>query len=113
MNMRLVGVQVLACWRNLTDCRGKPKLASNKKGEAARPRHENRPGKLILRRGGFRHDVDAAARLVEGDLAVHEGEQRPVATGADVLAGDEFRAALADEDAAGGEIGSGRGRGRE
>ena len=45
----------------------------------------------------------AAAVLVELHLAVHEGEQRPIAAGADVLARDKFGAALADEDAAGGD----------
>ena len=38
--------------------------------------------------------------LVEQHCAVGEREQRPVATNADVLAGDEFAAALADDDAA-------------
>src|SRR5579884_2696033 len=52
-------------------------------------------------RGG--NDVDALAALVELDFAVHEGEQRPIAAGADILPGGKFRAALADEYAAGGD----------
>ena len=56
---------------------------------------------LILRRR-FGDNVNAAAVLVEQNLAVGERKQRPVATGADILARDKFAAALADEDAAGG-----------
>src|SRR5206468_3722109 len=40
------------------------------------------------------------AAFVEHDLAVGQREQGPVAPGADVAAGDEFGAALADDDAA-------------
>jgi len=58
--------------------------------------------RLILGRS-FGDDIDAVAAFIEGDLAIGEGEQRPIATGADVLTGDELRAALADEDAAGGD----------
>jgi hypothetical protein len=56
--------------------------------------------KLILRGGGLGHDVHAAAVLVELHLAVHERKERPIAARADVLARDEFAAALADDDAA-------------
>lgn len=43
------------------------------------------------------------AILVEFHLAVGEREERPVAAGADVLASFKFCAALADDDAAGGD----------
>jgi hypothetical protein len=45
-------------------------------------------------------DLDPAAGLVELDDSVLEGEERPIATGADILAGMQFRAALADENVA-------------
>ena len=61
------------------------------------------PGGSTGGRGRFRHHVDAVAILVESDFAIHQGEQCPVAPGADVLAGDELGPALADEDAAGGD----------
>src|SRR6266446_5384972 len=59
--------------------------------------------KLIVgrRRGGL--DIDPLAPFVELHLAVDQREQCPVAAGADVLAGDEFGAALADQDAARGD----------
>src|SRR5581483_3453850 len=66
------------------------------------PRFEIFTANLILRRG-FGHHVHAAAFLVEHDLAVREGEQCPVATGADIFARDKFAAALANDDAAGGD----------
>jgi len=59
----------------------------------------------MMRLGGLsegRH-VDALALAVEEHLAVHEGEQGPIAAGADVLARDELRTALTHEDAAGGD----------
>jgi hypothetical protein len=49
-------------------------------------------------------DVHAAAFAVELDLAIDEGEQGPVASGADIVARDEFGAALADDDAARGDM---------
>src|SRR5947207_6467287 len=55
---------------------------------------------LIARGRGRRQHVDPFAILVEHHLAVHEGEQSPVAPRADIVAGDELRAALADENAA-------------
>ena len=67
---------------------------------------------LIVRRGisdshpdshPHRDNVDPFAAFVEGDLAVHQGEQRPVSAGADIAAGHEFGAALADNDAAGAD----------
>jgi len=41
--------------------------------------------------------------LIERDFAVCESEQGPITTRADILTGDEFRAALADENAAGSD----------
>jgi hypothetical protein len=65
------------------------------------PRFENCSRRnLILRGGGFGHDVHAAAVLVELHLAVHERKERPIASRADVLARDELAAALAHDDAA-------------
>ena len=65
------------------------------------PRFKNyHAGKSIFRGCGFGHDVHAAAVLVELHLAVHERKERPIATRADVLARDEFAAALADDNAA-------------
>ena len=65
------------------------------------PRFENCSRRnLILRGGGFGHDVHAAAVLVELHLAVHERKKRPITARADVLARDELAAALAHDDAA-------------
>lgn len=50
-----------------------------------------------------RHNVDAVAVLIERDFAIGEGEEGPIAAGADVLSGNEFGAALTDENAAGGD----------
>lgn len=47
--------------------------------------------------------VDALALAVEEHLAVHEGEQGPIAAGADVLARDKLRTALTHDDAAGAD----------
>ena len=41
--------------------------------------------------------------FVEGDFAVHEREERPIAARADVFTCDKLRAALPDDDAAGGD----------
>ena len=66
-----------------------------------KPRLEIGWRNLVFRGGGrFRDDIHAAAVLVELHLAVGERKQCPVAAGADVLARDEFAAALADDDAA-------------
>jgi hypothetical protein len=76
----------------------------NKKGEARGLAMEIKRGVVSV--GGHSRlgdDVHAAALLVKLDLAIREGEQRPVATDTDVLAGDELAAALADDDAAGGD----------
>src|ERR1700679_2309634 len=65
------------------------------------PRFENCSRRnLILRGGGFGHDVHAAAVLVELHLAVHERKERPIAARADVFARDKFASALADDDTA-------------
>ena len=47
-----------------------------------------------------RRDVDAAAVLVEADLAVGQGEERPITAYADVGARNEPGTALADDDLA-------------
>ena len=54
---------------------------------------------LVIAFGG--NNVHAMAAFVEHDLAIREREQGPVAPGADVAAGDELGAALADDDATG------------
>src|SRR5687767_10068549 len=51
--------------------------------------------------GGGLADVDLAA--LELDLAVDQGEDRVVLADADVEAGNELRAALAEDDGAGGD----------
>jgi len=92
-------------------------MAEKQKGEAAQAsplnqiggRERNRNGLIIGAVGvgastalGRRwHNVHPAAILIEGDLAVHEGEQRPIAPGADVAAGEKLGAPLAHDDAAG------------
>ncbi len=58
---------------------------------------------LVIRRGCFSDDVDALAFLVELHLAVHEGEQSPIPTGANILAGGKLGAALAHENTARGD----------
>ena len=62
-----------------------------KKGEAVDLAVSMEPGNLVAGRRGFGNHVDAAALLVEENLAIDEGEERPVATGADVRASDQFR----------------------
>ena len=52
-------------------------------------------------RGGRGIDVDAPVAAVEADVAVGKGEEGVVPAHADVVAGVEFGAALADEDGAG------------
>jgi hypothetical protein len=51
----------------------------------------------------LRFHVDAAALFIEQNPSIRQGEERPIAPGADVLAGDKLGAALADQDAAGGD----------
>jgi hypothetical protein len=48
-------------------------------------------------------DVDAAAFFFEFDVPINQSEQGPVAARANVLAGMHLGAALADDDAAGGD----------
>src|SRR5690242_8331170 len=76
-------------------------LPENKKGEAKRPRRENLFQRLVLGRA-IRHDVDAMAGFVEENFAVRQGKQGPIAARADILSGNEFRTALADQNAARG-----------
>jgi len=57
----------------------------------------------LIIRGGHGRDVHAAAAFIELHLTVLEREERPITTGADILPSDEFRAALADDDAASGD----------
>ena len=45
-------------------------------------------------------NVDTPAAAIEADMALGQRVQAPVAPGADVVAGNEFCAALANEDAA-------------
>jgi hypothetical protein len=66
------------------------------------PRHE-----IVIARstgGGsrLRENIDAVAPFIERDLSVHQREERPIASGANVSTSDEFRAALADDNASGG-----------
>jgi hypothetical protein len=77
----------------------------NKKwrGQVNDPASEIQRVRLVVfgRRGG--EHIDALAALVELHFAVHEREQSPIATGADIVAGGKFGAALAHEDAARGD----------
>ena len=51
-------------------------------------------------RGGFGgKDIYPAAAFVESDFSIRQGEQCPIATGADVEAGKKLGAALADQNA--------------
>jgi hypothetical protein len=61
------------------------------------------PGGLRWKRGKAEPSDDRpeAVSLVERDHAVLEGEEGPVATNADILAGVQAGAALTDEDVAG------------
>src|SRR5205814_352412 len=77
----------------------------NKNGEVFTSPSEKLLRCLILRsRFDFGQHIDAAAAFIECDFAIGQSEQRPIATGADVLARDEFRTALANDDAAGGHM---------
>ena len=59
---------------------------------------------MLVRRGHrFRHDIDALAVLVETHPAVLQREERPIAPGTDIGAGNKFRSALPDKDARGGD----------
>jgi len=60
-------------------------------------------GARLILRGGFGLHIHAPAIFVEGDFTVHEREERPIAAGADVFARHKLRAALPDNDAAGGD----------
>src|ERR1044071_6406530 len=53
--------------------------------------------------GGPGLNADAAPGFIEVNGAIDEGEERPIASGADIEAGVEFGSALADDDAAGGD----------
>jgi hypothetical protein len=76
-------------------------LPKTKKGEAEAP-PEIRSRRLILC-GGFGLHIHAPPIFVEIDFAVHQREERPIAARADILARFELRAALPDDDAAGGD----------
>jgi hypothetical protein len=90
---------------------GISKLAScetvHKKGEAVDLALRALPGYLILFNVGLFSlglHIDAAALFVEQDPPVNQREQCPIASGADVLAGDEFRAALTHQNAPGRDL---------
>src|SRR5581483_2905715 len=55
------------------------------------------------RRRAVGHYIHAMAALVKIDFAIGEGEERPIAAGADILPGDEFGTALTNQNAAGGD----------
>jgi len=57
--------------------------------------------KCLVAPGFDRINVHAAAFAVETDLAVDEGEDGVISPETDILAGQELRAALADDDVAG------------
>ena len=72
------------------------------KRRGAWPRREIRSCRLILR-GRLGLHVHAPTVFVEGDFAVHQRKKRPIAARADIFARHELRAALPDDDAAGGD----------
>ena len=74
----------------------------NKKGEAVDLALRALPENLILFNLGLH--IDAPALLVEQDPPVDQREQCPIASGADVLARDEFRATLPDQNAPGRDM---------
>ena len=74
----------------------------NKKGEAGDLAMRALRGNLILFNLGLH--VDAAALFIEQDLPVGQREQCPIASGANICARDEFRAALADQNAPGRDV---------
>ena len=76
---------------------------TKKAGPKSRPQIQYGEPCLVIFRRSSGHDVDALAVLVEMNLAIHEGEQSPIAAGADVLTRRKLGAALADNDAAGGD----------
>lgn len=55
------------------------------------------------RSGLGRDDIHPPAAAIEADFAVHKRKQGPIATRADIFAGEESGAALTDQDAAGGD----------
>src|SRR5207302_4355247 len=100
-----------SCWRsNVLPASGR-QLVRSRIVSLCRQHAKRRQGLAVIlswstlivgrSRGGL--DVNPFARFVELDLAVDQREQGPVAACADVLAGDEFGAALADQDAARGD----------
>jgi hypothetical protein len=73
-----------------------------KKGEAAGLAAKNLVGPLTRSGNRLCLDVDAAAAFIENNLAIRESEQSPITTGANILTGDKFGAALTHKNAAGG-----------
>ena len=71
-------------------------------GSAHGRRGGNRAGPGLGSRGGRGIDVNPPVAAIEADVAVGKGEEGVIAAHADVVAGVEFGAALADEDGAGG-----------
>jgi hypothetical protein len=70
-------------------------------GSAHGRRGRHRAGPGLGGRGGRGIDVDAPVAAIEADMAVGEGEEGVVPSHADVVAGMELGAALADENGAG------------
>jgi hypothetical protein len=81
----------------LTGAADAEEIAGSAHGRRGEPRGAGLGG-----RGGRGIDVDAPVAAVEADVAVGEGEEGVIAAHADVIAGVELGAALADEDGAGG-----------
>ena len=52
--------------------------------------------------GNLWNNVDPVTVFVEQDFAIGKRKERPIAAGADVFAGDELRAALANQNTASG-----------
>jgi hypothetical protein len=78
----------------------------NRETKKARPMTSPRqsvPASLIAGGCRRRQHVNPFAAFVELHLAIDQREQGPVAARSDILAGNELRAPLADEDAARGD----------
>jgi len=97
-----VGVQTSACFQKAKGQTWQAKLElQQQKRRGAWPRREIRLHPSILR-GGFGLHIHSPAVFVEGDFAVTSGRASNRA-GTDVFARDKLRAALPDDDAAGGD----------
>src|SRR5215831_2656578 len=76
------------------------KQSNKEKGEAMTSPRNKRIGLTVRTRRLGQH-IDSATVLIERHFSIGQGEEGPVPTGADVLAGDKFCSPLPNQDAAG------------